>query len=176
MKTSEKAYMAGIIDGEGSIVVDRRGNTVLPQLWIAQKVSPEGKALMDWMLKTFGGKITIQKNSHKGVYRWFASNHATMLKVLMKCLPFFIVKRWQVRLIISFLLTKKKVGKITGFGYQNSKPPEEYKTYCWIIYDYIQRLNQGDNPPAETECEDLIALGKYMSEKYGKRQSMPQEL
>ena len=74
MKVSEKAYMAGIFDGEGCIAVDRgaRGTNAFVSISVGQKRTPEGLKLVTWIRDTFGGNLTEQSNDNLGMYRWFS--------------------------------------------------------------------------------------------------------
>lgn len=159
--------MAGIIDGEGCITAESRMGYSLTNLWIAQQRTTKGRALVDWITENFGGKITEQSNSGKGVFKWFPGTNKNQVRVLLKCLPFMIVKKQQAKLAIGLLLTNKFVSKKSG----HRGADEHVVRYRQLIVDFIQRFNQGIDPPAETECENLINVGKQLIQHFRMRQS-----
>lgn len=70
----DKAYAAGLFDGEGSVSVNRR-KTVLGYYtyWITVGISMTDAAPLLWMARTFGGKFTecnSRTKSGKTVSRW----------------------------------------------------------------------------------------------------------
>lgn len=170
MKVSVKSYTAAMIDGEGTITAEFTGSTCNPIVWITQGVG-HGGPLMEWLTEHWGGAYSTGGTT---CYRWRPNGFKPMLKLLSKCYPFFIVKKTQARLAISVLITRNKLGRVTGFGHQNAEPPDELKSYYSLATDMIQNLNQSSNsskrvkgnPPAETECRSLVVLGRYMTEKY----------
>ena len=90
----EIAYMAGIIDGEGSIYIgnfssNKKTGSKYYQTNI--EVTNTDKNLMDWIVNTFGGRLNtytmkqLPKNSRRTVYRWIATGErVTHLCEIMK--------------------------------------------------------------------------------------------
>lgn len=167
MKVSEKAYTAGLLDGEGTIAsfTNASGGAFL-SISIAQRRDERGLRLMNWLLVTWGGSINEQANHKKGVYVWRLNSGKEQMKFLLKLLPFLIIKKAQARLAISLIITKNKLGRILGSGYQNAQPPDDIVIYRLRVVEAIKALNSGNLLPAETECERLIQLGKELIQKY----------
>lgn len=100
---AERAYLAGIIDGEGSIVVSKssgkNGRSLCYQPYIA--VSNTEKGLIDWLYNTFGGTRTgytrkqLPKNSRKEVFKWqVTGNNIDIICKLIR--PYTTIKKGQV--------------------------------------------------------------------------------
>ena len=87
------AYLAGILDGEGSISYYRRRGRRGRDLRVC--ISMTDPEAIDLFAKTFGGGIVhydIPKGGHKGVYRWAASSGRAE-QVLNMLSPYLQVKR-----------------------------------------------------------------------------------
>jgi hypothetical protein len=103
-------YLAGIIDGEGSIQIEiqkkcasRKINYYSVRLIIIN-TSIE---LMDWLHTYFGGSVTKRKKieNRKECYKWniFSYNAAEILEA---CLPYMIVKEKHAKILIEFMNLK----------------------------------------------------------------------
>lgn len=107
------AYMAGIMDGEGSFYIgnysgnrkngDRHYQTVL-------SVSSTDIALIDWLHQTFGGMRReytpnqMAKNCRKKVYSWAASSDR-LLHICELILPYLTIKKRQCEIMIEMRKT-----------------------------------------------------------------------
>ena len=83
-------YLAGLVDGEGSIKVDRSGckNNI-------QVVNTDLR-LISWIEKNFGGKVIVEKRAtkrRKTLYRWSMSRQQDVLVLLKLISPYLIIKR-----------------------------------------------------------------------------------
>jgi len=107
------AYLAGIVDGEGSIYIGNfscNPKTKLPYFQTNIQVTNTDKPLIDWLINTFGGlysKRTIKQhaiNSRKQVHTWTISGErVTHLCELI--LPYLIVKIRQCEIMIKMRAT-----------------------------------------------------------------------
>lgn len=114
------AYMAGIIDGEGSIYIGNfscNPKTGSKYYQTNIEVTNTDKNLMDWIADTFGGRLNtytmkqLPKNSRRTVYRWIATGErVTHLAEIL--LPYLIVKRRQGEIMIKMRETYKKVSGV----------------------------------------------------------------
>lgn len=92
------AYMAGILDGEGSISLVRApGKHASDKPWwkIVVTVSSCDEVLIDWISDRWGG--TVLKDMDRGEtrrlqHRWLDA-HARTRAVLEACLPYLVIKR-----------------------------------------------------------------------------------
>jgi hypothetical protein len=98
MKPVERAYLAALIDGEGSVnVIGRRsldGKALGRRLWRIL-ISNTDLNMIQWCAKVTGvGNITVQKRSprYKDCYRW-TCHASTARAVLEQCEPYMITKR-----------------------------------------------------------------------------------
>jgi hypothetical protein len=121
-KEREIAYLAGIVDGEGSIYIGNFScNPVskLPYYQTNIQVTNTDKELIDWLCNTFGGLFSkrTQKqhasNSRKQAYMWTASGERlTHLCEIM--MPYLICKRRQAEIMLKMRATYTKNGAPRG--------------------------------------------------------------
>src|SRR6266403_465767 len=120
---AQVAYMAGIIDGEGSIYIGNFSSNPKTGSKYYQtniEVTNTDKPLMDWIADTFGGRINtyllsqIPKNSRRTYYRWIATGErVTHLAEIL--LPYLIAKKRQAEIMIKMRETyKSKTGVTRG--------------------------------------------------------------
>jgi hypothetical protein len=99
-------YMAGIVDGEGTITAGRSENKHTGNLGVHCKimVANSHEPLMDWMHATYGGSLSAprktRKANHKPITCWYLGGvpAVTLCKLL---LPFLKVKRRQAEIVIA---------------------------------------------------------------------------
>ena len=107
------AYLAGIIDGEGSIYIGNfscNPKTKVPYYQTNIQVTNTDKPLIDWLSDTFGGLVSKRtakqhaSNSRKTAYMWTVSgDRVTHLSQLI--LPYLIVKTRQCEIMIKMRAT-----------------------------------------------------------------------
>ena len=117
MNQGEKlAYLAGIVDGEGSIMLwkseinpKKRG-----QFNLRVNVSTTDKCLMDWLYKNFGGTIyELNAPSRKAKPHWkqqyiWQVNRPDILQFLKNIHPFLVIKKERCGVAIRFRETFEK--------------------------------------------------------------------
>jgi hypothetical protein len=117
------AYLAGIIDGEGSIYIGNfscNPKTKVPYYQTNIQVTNTDKDLIDWLYDIFGGLISKRTakqhpaNSRKQAYIWTCSgDRVTHLCELI--LPYLIAKKRQCEIMIkmraTFISNHCKAGK-----------------------------------------------------------------
>jgi len=107
-KLITNAYLAGIIDGEGSIFICRIHNKRSGNIWYRLELScgmtsPEAIGL----LRTFNPRlkqyiyIKGRKKGYKDVYQWKATGE-TGLRVIESLIPYMLVKKRQAKLAVEF--------------------------------------------------------------------------
>ena len=111
MKRTDLAYVAGIIDGEGSISLyppckGRRG------LKISVQVGNTNEWLIQWLRFIFGGYIyTIPPRKNcKPVHSWSVS-YQQALGVLQAVYPYLRLKKPQAEIAINFLKMRHHKGR-----------------------------------------------------------------
>jgi|SRR5690606_1714061 len=121
-KDTEIAYLAGIIDGEGSIYIGNfscNPKTKLPYYQTNMQVTNTNKNLINWLKKIFGGLINKRttkqhaNNSRMQAYTWTATgDRLTHLCELM--LPYLQCKRKQAEIMLEMRKTYTKNGAPRG--------------------------------------------------------------
>ena len=130
MSPTERAYVAGIIDGEGWIEFRRKpmkrnnrpGKPTHNVLIIRMEVPQVDGRLIDYLMETTAeGTRDLKKfpkhPTFKTQHRWRACHHG-VYRLLKQIYPFLIVKREKAKLIIDHYdkkFSKKVFGK-GGFG------------------------------------------------------------
>lgn len=107
MSWSEKelAYMAGIIDGEGTISIDyrfhRKNKSAHKYHRPYLSVPNTDKRLIDWIHQRFSGCIAFRaaKNNSRALYEWHAKT-SDLEKILNALLPYLFLKKEQAELIL----------------------------------------------------------------------------
>jgi hypothetical protein len=91
---TKKAYLAGIIDGEGSIIF-LNGRVDRP-LILVTNTNPE---LIEWIKNTFGGLVYSHKQSkpRKTKLEWKVYSIDGCLRILESVFPYLIIKREKAR-------------------------------------------------------------------------------
>ena len=115
LRKTELAYVAGIIDGEGCISLNKNRQTGYMALHLS--VANTDELLADYLHSLFGGHRYVNRRSkrgpkHKNVWYWslYAENAVTILKLI---LPYLKLKRPQVELAIEFQ-KRRPFGRCSG--------------------------------------------------------------
>lgn len=106
------AYMAGIIDGEGSIRFCKdpklRCQRISPWYYAQVTLGMTDKRIPELFAKVTGkGKVRMERvpNGRKPVYRWALTGRFQILDLLKKLLPYLIVKQQHAKEMIQVLET-----------------------------------------------------------------------
>jgi hypothetical protein len=103
------AYVAGLLDGEGSLCIGMsRAKSAgrAPSYWLQVGITNTDRALMDWLLATFGGHIS--DNSHAPTKRQYSPCWAwrimgTQAVPFLEALkPYVRIKARQLQLALDF--------------------------------------------------------------------------
>jgi hypothetical protein len=112
IKATELAYMAGIIDGEGTICITKtNGGTrsIAKNFDVLVVVNMTRPTPLDFIAKRFGGTVTRRERGSKNyaaIFRWFAcANRAR--KFLMAIRPFLHLKCKQADIALKYLTLKR---------------------------------------------------------------------
>lgn len=98
---SDHAYLAGIIDGEGSIGLytsDRARRVGEPVV----TVDSTDREVLDWLKMTFGGSIVVkrkQRPHHRQAWTWRVKNRKAVA-LLALALPYLRIDRKRVRALL----------------------------------------------------------------------------
>ena len=153
------AYLAGIIDGEGSIGIDRQikqGRTVFRGRMQCNMTDPRPISMLKDVL---GGTVTMQAPhglGKKWFYHW-SSMVVTLDVHLPRLLPYLTVKREQAELLLKFRKLKKQSlhrRKTEGRKGRIGAPrlPESYLDECDEMYLHSLQINSGKKKPTWREA------------------------
>lgn len=123
---AEIAYLAGIVDGEGSLVMGNYScnkKTGVPHYHTSLEINNTGKELIDWLHKIFGGAVIAYtakqhaKNCRLQVFRWIA-NGDRLTHLCELILPYVTIKRRQVEIMLQMRDTYKPMTKAGQQGFR----------------------------------------------------------
>jgi hypothetical protein len=144
LRLTEIAYLAGIIDGEGCIMLQRQDGSfsICPILSIANT----NLDLIDWLKTRLGGSIGCNPRANSGckdVYQWhvMANNAVELLKQVR---PFLRIKGKQADAVIALWEENAAALALTGrkaFGHGNSIPVW-LRHFRSALYYYVRDLNR----------------------------------
>jgi len=115
------AYLAGIIDGEGSIYIGNfsKSKKGVPYYQTNIEVTNTSKNLINWLQKTFDGCISkytrkqLPNNSRKDVYRWII--HGELVTHICELIyPFSQCKKKEIEIMLKMRETYKQTGMHRG--------------------------------------------------------------
>jgi len=116
MKETEKAWLAGIIDGEGHIEIKKyKQQGCKSHVYkLAIRISMCSEKTIEYIKQTtnLGTNYNVNRLTKSGrrVFEWYAgSNNA--LNILRQTLPYLITKQDQAQLGIKFQANRKRLGK-----------------------------------------------------------------
>jgi hypothetical protein len=131
METTTLAYVAGLFDGEGSIVIgvskpSIRNKQKSPSHWLQVGITNTSKELIVWLKDSFGGHISDNSHSpsrkkQRPCWAWRVNSHEAC-KFLKSILPFLKVKKKQAELAIEFQESAKNMN-----GRENKSQQEKEK-------------------------------------------------
>ena len=161
---AEIAYFAGIVDGEGSIMVTsatgKKGNKTYR---LRMLVTNTNREVMDWIFARFGGSIQTCNQTaesvakrHRVKFNWSrdADNAIEIIKVIY---PFLIIKRKQAEIALRWPSSKRhlKVPKYREGLLQELQRINNYKNRFTSVQ--LQRLSvrgAGDSACNSPICND----------------------
>jgi hypothetical protein len=144
----DMAYLAGIIDGEGSFMISKTKNDNKRgqrSIWFSPVLSITNTnfELILWIVHKFGSnwKSTWRSSpKHKAAYTWDVVGHRACV-IARKVMPFLIIKQLQAYLVSSFeyeaLWTQGGHGKAG-----DSKTPESELIRRELLYNQIKECNK----------------------------------
>lgn len=139
------AYLAGFIDGEGSVHIARHANKnckIGLELQLNVSITNTNKEILEWIKSRYGGyviKCKKYKTHHKTKYQYKAASNKAK-RLLEDCLPYLIEKKEQAEIAIYFCNRKTHQPKRNRY---NPMPESEW-TYRLYLKQEISDLNQRD--------------------------------
>ena len=143
MTELDKAWVAGLVDGEGSLALKRqiRKDVYITnyQVWVTVGMSerPENRGALEWLHKHYGGSLGVQKRKGAEAHRrdkiaWTVVSQDG-LRFLKDVQPYLRIKKEQARLLIDFQENWK-----SRFGMK--RDPVKKLKHEWFFYQ-LRELN-----------------------------------
>ena len=136
LSKEEKAYIAGFLDGDGSIYVKLKPNStyryrfqVSPAIVFYQ--SKKEKKHLEWLKKLVDRGYLRERND--GIVEYIIGDTESMKELIKNLVPFLRLKARQARLLLEILERKKKI-----------KTPKEFLKLAERI-DLFQQMNYSKN-------------------------------
>lgn len=120
-------YLSGLLDGEGTITLSKKGQRYSPRVSIAQSNQSYLEIIQDFM----GGVGGVYHQKGSGCWSWVVAAKADVVSVLDKLEPFLILKRSQSILVREF------IDLSYGIGYGQA-----YSDRMIYIISHIRELNR----------------------------------
>ena len=151
------AYMAGIIDGEGSIGINRvkPPNPKWNYAYHARiGLGNTSYKVIKLFSDTFGGAIFSECVVFKGrkmrpMHRWGKVGSPSTLVVLETLYPYLLIKKGQAKIVIDFCKKKQTIGFIRNQGLP--KKQIQWRERIWLKVKSLNLIGAA----AETNQEDM---------------------
>jgi hypothetical protein len=135
------AYLAGIIDGEGTISLQRFGSLILRPAHIYPRItiSNTDMGLINWLCDNFGGKYRKQAIGllgRKQCWSWSIQGQGAV-NLLVMVLPWLLIKPTQAWLCLEFWAQR-----VRAPARKSGVPPEQQALRQGFMFA-VQYLNSG---------------------------------
>ena len=158
-ETNQRAYIAGIVDGEGCITIIKRNvkrkNGVFCFYQCLVIVTNANKKMLDFITKLYGGWISTNhklKGNQKISYNWVCAGD-NMRKLLNDILPYLIIKKEQAKLILQFPIYEHT----SQTGIKNKGRSAIEKTKQDNLWIKMKKLNR----PGKHVTKNLMSQKRY---------------
>ena len=136
---TQLAYLAGIIDGEGSIYIQGRKRFKAISYFPRFQIVNTNKDLMQWIHKTFGGLIYDKcRKKHNPKWRpqieWFTTR-GLLDQLLPLIIPYLVSKKKHALIMVEFRKTFEK-----KFGSQGV--PQDIQDFRIECHNRLKLLNK----------------------------------
>ena len=109
MTRLERAYLAGLFDGEGSICISRirpnfKNRDRNPRYFLLIEIANTNRPILEWIAASFGGRISLKSGRTSGArpcYAWHASK-AIAEKFLHAVRPYAKIKSAQIEVALEY--------------------------------------------------------------------------
>lgn len=165
LRKANLAYLAGLIDGEGSIGVSRgaRGQKAFfPRLL----VSGTDEILADWLVGNFGGSVTWRRQINlrwKSEFLWRVT-YSRAVNIISACYDYLVLKWPQAFLALSLQMLKeqdRKYGRLISLGYRkgHTYSKETQEAFAFISVAMKAFNTRGTNAPSPWDYVHAVMGG-----------------
>jgi hypothetical protein len=133
---TDLAYLAGMLDGEGTLGVYGRYQKSRKEYIVVCVVANTDTRVLDWLVATFGGNYSKRKRSSarwKTCYAWSLSDRHKLAELLPAVMPYMKLKVEQAKLVLALPLLKQGRQWFT---------PEEKERITAIREDLVKRTKE----------------------------------
>lgn len=145
------AYLAGIIDGEGSIYIgnySRSKVTGTEYYQTAIEVTNTAESLIDWLITHIGGRKNCYtakqtpQNSRKPVFRWIATGDL-VTHICKYIYPYLVIKIRQCEIMMEMRKTYDETGVRAKFSIKDGTPavPHHIQQRRLELFNEIKALH-----------------------------------
>lgn len=152
MKRTERAYWAGIVDGEGYIgiypIMGRWKDKIYKHYRAVIKVASTDQQIITDIQKAFGGHITFRKgtDNHKDSWQWAIAHKKNVRQMLNLIYPYLRIKKKQADIMFKYIDIKWQEIRPSFSQYRQDKYNLMVK-----LYEELKKLNHRGKSPAETK-------------------------
>ena len=137
-KTSKLAFLAGLVDGDGSISIsvirkkDWNGNSFQPYV----AIGVTSRKLCKWVQKHFGGNLYgyDQADGHQKMYHWKLYGKQSLRDLIIQLLPYLLIKKEAAETVLEYMAL-------------GSEPNQEARL---AIAEKIKVINSNNHKVADT--------------------------
>lgn len=147
ISTEKLAYLAGIIDGEGSIYIgcySSNKKTGMPHYQTVINICNTEESLIDWLVLNFGGSRRsytpnqTPKNSRRKVYSWNVWSKS-LEEICQAIFPYIVIKKRELEIMIA--IRKTFIPKIPTKTFGQPKTPEDILALRRSLYLELKSLH-----------------------------------
>ena len=122
-------YLAGVIDGEGSLHIEHYNGRYVPVI----EVGTVDNILWKFLKNNFGGNVRerIKKDGHRNVHVWRLKGYNNILNLLRNVLPYLTIKKEKAEVMITFIESRIKTLGETNISYKKSEI-DLYELLCHL--------------------------------------------
>lgn len=149
ISSTDAAYAAGMLDGEGSIDM-KRNRQKLGNYNLRVAVVNTNREVLEWFQPRFGGKVSPHSGKEalekgwKPSWAWWLTDRKNMERFLTTVFPYLIIKRKRAQLALGYMVaTETEYGKRHCRRRPLSEAERAFRGRVWAVF---KSLNQRGLP------------------------------
>jgi len=159
-----KIWLAGFIDGDGSIYLTKHGTRLDPVLCLTN-TKEEVRAILQelYPFRAWQRRRRKEEIHQKDSWQWYITKQTDLIKILKDLIPYLQLKRKQAELLLKYCLIRQE--KLKGPNRNRRIGKEE-----WAIYYQLKELNRKGRENVKqarvSEIEKGIGTHRQISSAY----------